>query len=106
MLVLLASCESSRTLPVTTVEEDLNLPEPPESVVLPPVQPVTLEKFKWSVVLVDDTPLFALKAKGYEALSRNMAELLRWMKEASDHLRFYETGEIGDPGSATDQDQQ
>lgn len=33
--------------------------------------------------------MFALTARGYEALSRNMAEMIRWAKEASWQLDFY-----------------
>jgi hypothetical protein len=34
-------------------------------------------------------PLFALTARGYEALSRNIAELTRWAQEASFQIHFY-----------------
>ena len=33
--------------------------------------------------------MFALTARGYEALSRNLAEMARWAKEASYQLDFY-----------------
>lgn len=38
---------------------------------------------------VGGEPMFALTARGYEALSRNMAEMIRWAKEASWQLDFY-----------------
>lgn len=56
---------------------------------LPDIQPVKLETVKWRVLEQDGQPLFALTARDYEALSRNMAELARWTKEARYQLNFY-----------------
>jgi predicted phage tail protein len=48
-----------------------------------------MESVQWRVVEVDGEPLFALTSRGYESLSRNMADLARWMKEAAYQIRFY-----------------
>ncbi|URA07017.1 hypothetical protein P9A47_gp49 [Xanthomonas phage Elanor] len=38
---------------------------------------------------VNGEALFAVTARGYEALSRNLADTIRWAKEASWQLDFY-----------------
>lgn len=38
---------------------------------------------------VDGESLFAVTAKGYESLARNLADTIRWAKEASWQLDFY-----------------
>jgi hypothetical protein len=43
----------------------------------------------WRVVQVDGSPVFVLDTPGYEAISRNLAEVARWMQEASWQLDFY-----------------
>lgn len=48
-----------------------------------------LETVRWQVVEVGGEALFALPARGYEALSRNLAEMARWSREASWQLDFY-----------------
>jgi len=61
----------------------------PPPAVLPPPEPVKLEAVRWAVLEYKGEALFALPARGYEALSRNMAELARWATEASWQLDFY-----------------
>lgn len=56
---------------------------------LPAPEPVKLETVRWQVVEVGGETTFALTARGYEALSRNLAEMARWAKEASYQLDFY-----------------
>lgn len=56
---------------------------------LPSPDPVKLESVQWKVVEVAGETYFALPARGYEALSRNMAEIVRWSKEATYQLDFY-----------------
>lgn len=41
------------------------------------------------MVQVDGESLFAVTARGYEALARNLADTIRWAKEASWQLDFY-----------------
>lgn len=64
------------------------LRDPPPAV-LPDIQPVRLETVRWKVIEVDGQSGFALTARDYEALSRNMAELARWTKEARFQIDFY-----------------
>jgi hypothetical protein len=55
---------------------------------------VKLEDVQWTIVQSPaGEPLFALTARGYEALSRNIAELTRWAQEASYQINFYRTRE-------------
>lgn len=56
---------------------------------LPAPEPVKLESVRWEAVEVGGEAMFALTARGYEALSRNLAEMARWAKEASYQLDFY-----------------
>lgn len=66
------------------------MPAPlPPAPVLPQPKSVDLAPVYWQVLTVDGEPRFALTAEGYEALSKNTAELLRWIKEASWQLDFY-----------------
>lgn len=62
-------------------------PQPPAPI-LPKPQPLKLEPIQWQVVPGEQT-LFALPPKGYEAMSRNMAEITRWVQEAGWQLDFY-----------------
>jgi len=56
---------------------------------LPAPEPVSLLPVEWRIVRVDGLPAFALSAHGYENLSRNMADILRWMREADHQLNHY-----------------
>lgn len=76
----------------------------PPAIVLPLPDAVHLEAVKWQVFDSAGGPMFALQARGYEALARNMAELTRWMSEARYQLDFYRrdrqpTPEPVEPGS-------
>lgn len=44
---------------------------------------------EWRIVQVDGQTLLALPARGFEALMRNLAEMVRWSSEASYQLDFY-----------------
>lgn len=44
------------------------------------------------MVQVDGQTLLALPARGFEALMRNLAEMVRWSSEASYQLDFYRSG--------------
>ncbi len=50
---------------------------------------------------MDGEPLFALTARGYEALSRNVADMVRWAREASWQIDFYRADRLGKDGEAT-----
>lgn len=65
------------------------LPKQPPLAVLPEPAPVKMESVQWQVVEVEGEALFALTSRGYEALSRNVADLTRWISEAAYQIRFY-----------------
>jgi hypothetical protein len=44
---------------------------------------------------------FSLDARGYEALSRNLAEITRWAQEASWQLDFYRRTRVAPPEGGT-----
>lgn len=80
-----------------TVQTEIARPVP-----LPPVPdpaPVDLRPVDWTVITPDELPdgdawsIIGLTPEQYEALSQNMAELLRWITEAGYRLRYYR-GEI------------
>ena len=83
-LIGLSACSSSplKSQPPAEAKQ-------PPLPVLPAPEPVKLESVRWEVVEVGSEAMFALPARGYEALSRNMAELARWAREASYQLDFY-----------------
>lgn len=83
-LIGLSACSSTppKLQPPTETKQ-------PPLPVLPAPEPVKLETVRWQVVEVDGEALFALPARGYEALSRNMSEMVRWAREASYQLDFY-----------------
>jgi hypothetical protein len=67
---------------------------PPEVSRLPPPDPIILSTVEWRVIpagepVVLEEPMFALTAEGYEALSFNFAEVLRWVREARAQLLHY-----------------
>ncbi|ATS92242.1 o-spanin [Stenotrophomonas phage DLP4] len=86
MLALLTLSACSSNPPVAQPPVEAKQPPPP---VLPKPQPVRTESVEWRVVQVDGESLFAVTARGYEALSRNLADTIRWAKEASWQLDFY-----------------
>lgn len=64
-------------------------PKQPPLPVLPKPQPVKTEAVQWKVIQVDGESFFAVTTKSYEALARNLADTIRWAKEASWQLDFY-----------------
>ena len=44
---------------------------------------------RWQVIETEGEPWFALSARSYESLSRNLADLVRWVSEASYQIKFY-----------------
>lgn len=76
------------------------LPRPTVSP-LPDPTPITTVPFKWEHVNIGGKEYLAVDGKGYEVLSRNMAEFLRWIREARDRLDWYTkelTRERGESG--------
>lgn len=61
---------------------------------LPPPEPIETLPLEWDVITNENAPegewvFFALTPEQYEVLSRNMAEILRWVKEAQWRLDYY-----------------
>lgn len=98
MLAALTLCACSSVPP--KAQPPAEVKEPPRSV-LPRPEPVRTEQLQWRVVEVDGEPLFALTARGYEALSRNVADMVRWAREASWQIDFYRADRLGKDGEAT-----
>ncbi len=92
ILAVLALCACSNTPP-----KFLPPPKRPPQAVLPTPQPVQLEDVQWKVLQSGSEPYFALTTKGYEALSRNIAELTRWAQEASYQIDFYRRSRKQEP---------
>lgn len=78
---------------VTTVP--LNLPSPDARPSLPQPEPIALLDVEWVVMTRDryerlqDGALMCVTPEGYEALSLNAAEVLRWTSEAKSQLDYY-----------------
>lgn len=95
MTVLVASsaCSSVKPLEVHSVPLQLDKPEarPP----VPNPAPVRTLPVEWVVLTPDRLPqgkdwvFIALTPKQYENLSKNMADLERWVTEAAWRLRYY-----------------
>ena len=68
--------------------------QPPETTRLPAPEPLILDQVQWQVLpvgepVVLEEPMFALTAEGYENLAFNMAEILRWVREAYVQILHY-----------------
>lgn len=67
---------------------------PPPIAVLPDPEPVQALPVQWRVLTQDELPagnfqVFALDTRNYENLSLNMADTIRWIREAREALRLY-----------------
>lgn len=71
------------------IQQPFELTPQPPAPVLPAPQAVKLKPVQWTVKVIDGVPYFALDSAGYENLSVNMGELLRWTGEANWQLDFY-----------------
>lgn len=93
-LALLCACSSN---PPAKPQPPTQAPLPPAPV-LPRPQPISLEDVAWRVA---PQGTFSLDARGYEALSRNLAEITRWAQEASWQLDFYRRTRVAPPEGGT-----
>jgi hypothetical protein len=89
LVTFLTSCSSVKKLDIFTTEVErapLNLPEP-----LTP----KLEEIKWTIITsenadeVFDPVLFGLTDDGYEALSKNFAQIRAYMLQQDEIIRSY-----------------
>lgn len=65
----------------------IDIAKPDAAPNLPPLVPIRISDLKWSVLPTGD---FCLDSRGYETMSRNNAEVLRWVTEAKYRLNYYE----------------
>lgn len=77
---------------VVTTTIDVERPEskPP----LPDPQPINTSPVKFKVLTQETMPegefvYFAMDTRSYETMARNMADILRWVKEAQWRLQYY-----------------
>ena len=62
---------------------------------IPDPRKIEVRPFKWRVLTPDSLPkdkrwvYYGITPKQYEILSRNMADILRWIREARWRLRYY-----------------
>ena len=84
---------------MTTTTEAINLP--PVRPNLPDPRPVDLSTFEFKVLTEKTLPTepgwvyYGITPEAYETMSRNTAELLRWIQEADWRLQYYK-GEASD----------
>lgn len=89
-LALLTGCGASSSLPpiqVDTIESE----PPPAKPKLPAPEPIELVRPDWQVVVTEEGPLLALTEKEFEILASNLAEILRWIREAAWRLHYYDS---------------
>ena len=78
---------------VTTAPVDIERPDSRPA--LPDPQPIDTAPITWEVLTPDKLPegdgwvRYAITVKDYETLARNIADALRWVKEAEWRLRYY-----------------
>ena len=68
--------------------------EPPPPVILPAPRPIQTRAVTWHVL---DTGSVCLAPREYGDLAHNMAEILRWVKEAQYQLNFYAMPQVKAP---------
>lgn len=98
--LLLAACSGLPTVDIHTTPVDA--PKPKERPVLPNPEPIQTAPFKFKVLTPKTAPegdyvFYGLTVKDYETLARNMADIVRWIKEAQWRLNYYR-GEGGVDG--------
>lgn len=93
-LPLLSACSNKQQTQPPVLPQEQMCPKP---LFLPAISPLRLETVTWRVIGQGATAYFMLDAPQYEKLSRNMAEMLRWTKEASFQMDAYrESAHPGD----------
>jgi len=75
-----------RPVTVDRVPTKIDRPTKPA---LPKPAPINMLPVRWEVLNVEGVPYFALTAEQYQNLSRNQAEILRWVQEANHQLQYY-----------------
>lgn len=99
--LMLSACAGS--LPEIGIKTtEVEAPKPDKRPVLPNPKPIDTAPIKFKVLTRETLPegefvYYGLSVKDYETLARNMADILRWVKEAEWRLRYYR-GEGGVDG--------
>lgn len=81
--------------PVELISSTTEITQPDARPSLPNPKPIETSPFKWHVITHDRLPkgnrwvYYGITPKEYEVLSRNMAEMLRWVREAKWRLDYY-----------------
>ena len=91
-LVLSACGARPPDIDVTTT--DIDVPMPEARPVLPNPKPIDTAPIEFKVLTRERLPegefvFYGLSVQNYETLARNMAEILRWVKEAKWQLGYY-----------------
>jgi hypothetical protein len=87
--VLLTSSGCSTVLdPLKVMFTPTQLEKAPRQL-LPPPRPLELiEHEPWHVITLDGVVYFAIRPKDYEIMAKNNAELLRYLRDTTDHIRY------------------
>lgn len=77
------------------ISSSVNIEQPDVRPPLPNPRPIETAPFKWQVITRERLPegdnwvYYAITPKDYEVLSRNMADILRWVREARWRMDYY-----------------
>lgn len=94
-MVLLLSYGCSNLNPIELFTTTVDIERPDERPPLPNPKPIETSPFTWKVITPDRLPdgdgwvYYGITPRAYGTLSRNMAEILRWIKEAKWRLDYY-----------------
>ncbi len=92
-LLMFSGCSSLPQIEWITSTTEIKQPDPTPP--LPNPRPIETAPFKWRVITSDRLPkgegwvYYGITPKQYEILSKNMADILRWVKEAQWRLDYY-----------------
>ena len=86
LIALIACSPAPQELQVSTVPETI---ERPATVILPKPRPVDLADVEWVVVRDSTGRYIALTPEDFEALQLNLADVVRYIREANAQLDYY-----------------
>lgn len=90
LLMFSTGCGTSSKMPPIQVDT-IQAERPPAKPPLPRPAPVETLPVDWTVVATEDGPALALTEEQFQHLAQNLAELLRWIREAAWRLHYYDT---------------
>jgi len=88
LLASLTGCGGSSSLPPIQVDT-VDVTPPPAKPKLPEPEPILLVKPDWEVIVTEEGPMLALTEEQFQILATNLAEILRWIREAAWRLDYY-----------------